>query len=57
MANFSDVGLPLEALPELIDQLESKMKEAARISILRRQQPRDRIKLRQKLLAVADRHR
>ena len=52
MANVSDVGLPLEALPELIDQLESKMKEAAKnLDFEEAANLRDRIKqLRQKLV-------
>jgi excinuclease ABC subunit B len=30
LENQADAGLALEALPELIDQLESKMKDAAK---------------------------
>ena len=46
-----DNGLALEALPELIDQLESKMKEAAKkLNFEDAANLRDRIKqLRQKM--------
>ena len=41
-----DAGLALETLPELIDQLEAKMKEAPRSSISKRP-PTCEIKLKQ----------
>ena len=48
----SDAGLALEALPDLINQLEAKMKEAAKkLDFEEAANLRDRIKnLRQKLL-------
>ena len=47
-----DAGLALEALPELIDQLEAKMKEAAKnLDFEEAANLRDRVKqLRQKML-------
>ena len=51
LENDSDAGLALEALPELIDQLEAKMKGAAKsLDFEEAANLRDRIKvLRQKL--------
>ena len=51
LENDQDGGLALEALPELIDQLESKMKEAAKkLDFEDAANLRDRIKtLRQKM--------
>ena len=50
LENDSDAGLALEALPELIDQLEAKMKEAAKkLDFEEAANLRDRVKqLRQK---------
>ena len=49
--NNPDAGLVLEALPELIDQLETKMKEAAKqLDFEEAANLRDRVKqLRQKM--------
>ena len=51
LENNSDAGFALEALPELIDQLEAKMKEAAKkLDFEDAAQLRDRIKqLRQRM--------
>ena len=51
LENDPDAGLALEALPELIDQLEGKMKEAAKkLDFEEAANLRDRVKqLRQKM--------
>ena len=51
LENDPDAGLALEALPELIDQLEAKMKEAAKkLDFEEAANLRDRVKqLRQKM--------
>jgi excinuclease ABC subunit B len=51
LENQADAGLALEALPELIDQLESKMKDAAKkLDFEEAANLRDRVKqLRQKM--------
>ena len=55
LENDPDAGLALEALPELIDQLEAKMKEAAKkLDFEEAANLRDRIKqLRQKMAGMA----
>ena len=52
LENDPDAGLALEALPELIEQLESKMKEAAKkLDFEEAANLRDRVKqLRQKMV-------
>ena len=51
LKNDQDAGLALEALPELIDQLEGKMKQAAKkLDFEEAANLRDRVKkLRQKM--------
>ena len=51
LENDANAGLALEALPELIDQLEGKMKEAAKkLDFEEAANLRDRVKqLRQKM--------
>ena len=55
LENGSDAGLALEALPELIDQLEVKMKDAAKkLDFEEAANLRDRVKqLRQKLAGTS----
>ena len=56
LEDISDAGLSLEALPELIDQLEMRMRDAAKnLDFEQAANLRDRIKqLRQKMIAAPD---